>query len=232
MGVEKIHLQFWNAQTFLYLFYLTDYALKLILVGPILCFIKVTAFKTSWPYLWTYFWCFYSFGIRRASQTTLYKIALALRPLLMTLQIFLLTLSYQSYSINGASKGYSSKQQKKIISRLCMGVEKIHLQFWNAQTFLYLFYLTDYALKLILVGPILCFIKVKAFKTSWPYLWTYFWCFYSFGIRKASQTTLYKIALALRPLLMTLRIFLLTLSYQSYSINGASKGYSSKQQKK
>ena len=87
MGVEKIHLQFWNAQTFLYLFYLTDYALKLILVGPILCFIKVTAFKTSWPYLWTYFWCFYSFEIRRASQTTLYKIALALRPLLMTLRM-------------------------------------------------------------------------------------------------------------------------------------------------
>ena len=108
MGVEKIHLQFWNAQTFLYLFYLTDYALKLILVGPILCFIKVTAFKTSWPYLWTYFWCFYSFEIRRASQTTLYKIALALRPLLMT--IFLLTLSYQSYSINGAS-GQRIQQQ-------------------------------------------------------------------------------------------------------------------------
>ena len=33
MGVEKIHLQFWNAQTFLYLFYLTDYALKLIVSG-------------------------------------------------------------------------------------------------------------------------------------------------------------------------------------------------------
>ena len=118
MGVEKIHLQFWNAQTFLYLFYLTDYALKLILVGPILCFIKVKAFNTSWPYLWTYFWCFYSFGIRRASQTTLYKIGLALRPLLMTLRIFLLTLSYQSYSINGASKGYSTKQKKNNFSAM------------------------------------------------------------------------------------------------------------------